>query len=95
MYHEFEVIKDKVKSHEPPIIPEGYNSLFDVHRLVTDGPKGMDPCMTFDQQQYGIEKFETIEKIYNKTNNRARIFQMSESEGVFREAGNVITMPKP
>ena len=95
MYHEFEMIKEKVKSFQPSLIPENYNSIFDVHRLVTSGPKGMDPCMTFDQQQYGQEKFEAIERIYTKGNGRAKIFQMSESEGVFREAGNIITMPKP
>jgi hypothetical protein len=74
VYHEFELIKEIVKNFEPTLIPENYNSIFDVHRLVTDGPKGMDPCMTFDQQQYGKEKFEAIERIYNKTNGRAKIF---------------------
>ena len=48
MYHEFELIKEKVKNFEPTLIPDNYNSIFDVHKLVTDGPKGMDPCMTFD-----------------------------------------------
>lgn len=39
-YHQFELIKEEDKK----IAPINYESKFDIHQLVLDGPKGMDPC---------------------------------------------------
>lgn len=44
VYHEFEEITSEAKDFRPSVIPEDYESKFDIHRLITDGPKGMDPC---------------------------------------------------
>lgn len=95
VYHEFEPINNELEKQHPNIIPLGFRSRFDVHRLVLDGPKGMDPCQNFEQQCYGIKKFAEIEKIANKQLKIQEIRQGSESEGVQREQGCIIPIPKP
>jgi|TARA_B110000305_G_C19399744_1_gene619474 hypothetical protein len=41
-YHQFELIKEDDKASG--FVPKDYASPFDIHQLVLDGPKGMDPC---------------------------------------------------
>ena len=52
MYHCFPIIEPEVRKYEEEenrgIIPEHYESLFDIHQLIADGPRGMDPCMSFN-----------------------------------------------
>ena len=43
-YHEFEEISSDVHNYSPSIIPSSYQSKYDIHRLITNGPRGMDPC---------------------------------------------------
>ena len=68
---------------------------YDVHDLVVNGPKGMDPCQTLDQRFFGESKFEAIEKHHKKTVEIAKIKQGSEAEGVFRDETDDIPMPRP
>jgi len=69
VYHEFEPISKEALDHTPSVIPDHYKSSFDIHQLVTDGPKGMDPCQTFDQRIFSIQRFTEIEKFAAKQLN--------------------------
>ena len=94
-YHEFEEISSDVHKYTPSIIPPSYESKYDIHRLITNGPRGMDPCQTFEQEIYGKRRFDEIEKISAKQLKISEIRQGSEAEGVTREEGVIITIPKP
>ena len=45
VYHEFLEITDEV--YNDNIVPEGYPSKYDTYKLITNGPRGMDPCQSF------------------------------------------------
>ena len=47
-----------------------------------DGPKGMDPCMSFNQRVYGYQKKDAIEAMYKKRNNRETLLNGSMTEGI-------------
>ena len=66
VYHEFPQFKTEVEKAMPPVIPKDYKSKYDTIHLVLDGPKGMDPCMTYDQQLYGRNNHADIEKVSRK-----------------------------
>jgi hypothetical protein len=48
VYHEFGEFPKEVIDHTPRLMPDDYCSKYDIHHLVTNGPIGMDPCMTFE-----------------------------------------------
>jgi hypothetical protein len=93
VYHEFAEITEEVQQKKPEWIKG--SSKYDVHILVANGPKGMDPCQTLDQRHFGESRFEAIEKHHKKTVDIAKIKQGSEAEGVFRDEADDIPMPRP
>ena len=62
-------------------------------KLYFDGPRGMDPCQALDQRIYGLDKFEKIEKMYEKEQRKKKIRQASEAEGVFHEVIHEFPLP--
>lgn len=93
VYHEFAEITEEVRKKKPEWLTD--SSKYDVHVLVPNGPKGMDPCQTLDQRLFGESRFEAIEKHHKKTVDIAKIKQGSEAEGVFRDEADDIPMPRP
>lgn len=100
MYHEFDEIKESLKEAMLEMMPSRAGKdkdkpYYDIHHLVVNGPKGMDPCQTLDQRVYGMQKFDKIEKLYEKEQRKKKIRQASEAEGVFHEVIHEFPIPQP
>ena len=95
VYHEFERVPDKVLESDEQILPAYYQSDFDIHHLVINVPRGIDPCQTYDHQFYLKEKYEVIDRHYKKQNRINEIRAGSETEGIFRDPKSEFTVPRP